>query len=333
MENTKKTLKILFIIFLLPFFISSVNASPYLDLAKEAVEDYYVFTKEKDVDSYMALFDQNYLNEMYGANNKVLFEELFTYSDLNDYTINFQQYTEGPESLSLFFHLEADSTLNGEAQKIDQDLLAIFTKTNGEVKLRYIMLQSVYAEMMIAESTFESLLRASLEDEVDLVEEAIEAGLITEEEIEESMAEKESFFKLRHLLIILILGALGYFVYAKKEAIIRNDHGKKITKKFVVVTSKVKPAIKKVVDKTKKGYEEVIAPKTKNFVGKTKKKYDEKLVPKTKELFGKTKKAYNEKLVPKTKKLMANTQKTYKEKIVPKIKDFKAKTKKKINKE
>ena len=306
--------KILLVVMLIPLSFSSAYASTHLDLAKEVVEDYYEFTQEKDVDSYMALFDQNYLNEMYGANNRELFEELFTYFDLIEYELDFQQYTEGPDSLSLFFHLEADSTLNGEQQNIDQDLLAVFSKTNGDVELRFIMLQSVYAEVMVAESTFQSLLRASLEDELDLVKEAIEAGLITEEEIEESMAEKDSFFKLRHLFILIILGSIGYFIYVKREFIMLKEHGRTITKTFSIMASKAKPAVKKVAEKTKKEYKEVVVPNTIKFIHKSKKTYHEKVVPKTKELVFKTKK-------------------TYKEKVVPGVRNLKIKIKKKINKE
>ena len=280
-------IKIVLIITLIPLIISSVYASPYLDQAKGVVEDYYKFTKEKDIDSYMELFDQNYLNEMYGTNNKELFEEVFSYFDLSNYEIDFQQYTEGPDSLSLFFHLEADSTLEGEPQKIDQDLLAIFSKINDELKLRYIMLQSVYREVMITESIYQNLMKSSIEDEIDLVEEAIEAGLITEDEIEDSMTERESSFRLRHLFIIIIIGAIIFFVYVKRKVIIEN---KDVNKTFNNLVTKAKPTMNNVAEKTKKTYNEKIVPNSKKFMAKTKKTYNEKIVPKAKEYNKKLKK-------------------------------------------
>lgn len=296
----KKIRKGFLFLALLILCVSLVHAS-YLDIAKESVEAYYKYSQEKNVDAYIALFDQQYLRELYGPDAQELFREVFTYFEILDYDITFQQYTEGNESLSLFFHLRADARLDGKDHPIDQDLIAFFSKSNGAVKLRYIMLQSLFSEVMIAESTFMSMMRASFEDELDLVDEAIAAGIINFDEIEESMEERKRFFTFGRMLFVLIIGGVIY-IFHKNRDVLKKTAGR-IKPLFAGIIKKTKPTLQKTCHNVQKWYAHVFLPTVKKCMKNAKHWYHTVLLPKITEVAKKVKMWYHKKVVPFFKKL------------------------------
>jgi len=64
--------KILIYVMLFLVFLSGVHATS-LDDAKEVVDNYYLFSKEGDFESYSNLFDEDFVKELYGDEHEELF--------------------------------------------------------------------------------------------------------------------------------------------------------------------------------------------------------------------------------------------------------------------
>ncbi|MFP4403853.1 MAG: hypothetical protein ACLFPJ_05870 [Candidatus Woesearchaeota archaeon] len=328
-KNLMKKMKLFFLVLILIIFTNSVYAN-YIDNAKDAIDKFYLYTKEKDVNSYSNLFDEKYLIDIYGKEYKTFFREMFESMQLNDYKIEFQYYTEDINSLSIFYNLNANGKIDGKNIKIDQDLVAIFTKDNNDVKLRYTILQTLFVNKMNQESYFNSVLLSMYEETEDLVTDAIDEGLITNDEIDEFSeftlvddVKKEKKSKFNWFLLIIILLIIFYLIFYFKD-------DKKRKKAYILYETKTKDFRKKA----KKTYDQKILPNVKKLTEHTKKH--------AKNLAIKIKKTYHETIIPNAKKLSLHTKrhaknlaikikKTYHEKVIPKAKELKAKVKQKTD--
>ena len=221
--------KIFVFTFLMLVFSSTFLYSfELIDDAKQIVDDFYLHSQNNDVDSYVELFDENYIVSLYGDDYKEFFEEVFTYSEILDYDLDFHEYTYSSNSLSFFFTLNSNVIIEGEEKSLDNDLVAFFNiNRGGDIKLRYIMLQSVFIEEMNKETFFRTLISSEIDESLDLFQEAIDEGIIdedemirelegeqkTESEILESFDEQfEEYDKSFPWFIVLILLILSPFV-------------------------------------------------------------------------------------------------------------------------
>jgi hypothetical protein len=173
----KKLNMLLVICFLMVLLVNVPVYADSLDNAKEIIDDYYLYSKEKNVEEYTKLFDEYYLNEIYGEYHEDLFEEIFTYFDIDDYEIEYQYYTEGEDSLSLFFNLKSNMVIEGSKKEIDNDLVGFFSKKDGKLKLRYIILQETFIEQMNREFVYTTAVESLVEENSDLLKEAEEKGI------------------------------------------------------------------------------------------------------------------------------------------------------------
>ncbi|MFO7710846.1 MAG: hypothetical protein R6V53_03720 [Candidatus Woesearchaeota archaeon] len=200
-----------------------------LDDAKDMVDKYYQYSMEKDVESYVALFDPEYLTHLYGEDSKEFFQEVFTYFDIQDYDLDYQYYTESDESLSLFFNLKSETLIDGQKTEIDNDQVAFFTK--DPLKLRYIILQEEFIGQMNREFIYEAAITAIVEKNSDLKAEAEEKGVsLTDYNFEEKIAAHNAKHSTGWIWIILIALLL---VTATTLDLSKHIKNKKYRKKYV----------------------------------------------------------------------------------------------------
>jgi hypothetical protein len=172
----QRWMKLLLVTALLLISTAFVEASS-LEEAKIMVDDYYSYTMQKDVDAYVALFDEAYLVGLYGSDYEDFFNEVFSYVEIEDYEIDFSYYTESEESLTLFFNLKSSTILDGVPVDMDNDLVALFAKNPGGLKLHYIILQETFIEQMNREVIYESAIKIMTEEQSDLKAEAERKGI------------------------------------------------------------------------------------------------------------------------------------------------------------
>lgn len=222
----KKITSIIFNLIFIFLFISSVNASSIED-AREIVDNYYLYSQQKNVVEYSKLFDNTYLIELYGNDYKTLFSEVFTYFDVINYKLDYQYYTESNDSLSLFFNLKSVTKVGDESINIDNDLVAFFSKKDNSLKLKYIVLQKTFVENMNANVLYNAAVVSSLEESSDLKQEADVKGVSLidfESLIDKSLKHKNSSSWI-FWIILIIVGVLFASYY-----FIRNDSYKKLIK-------------------------------------------------------------------------------------------------------
>lgn len=240
--------KLLIYVMLILILVVPVYASS-LDEAKEIVDNYYLFSKEKNVESYSNLFDQEYVRELYGEDYKDFFKEVLSYFDVDEYSLDFQYYTEGEDSLTLFFNLEAEVVVDGLKNDLDNDLVALFSKNNGVLKLKYIILQETFIEQMNREVIYEGAIGSFVEENSDLIEEAEKKNipLVDYTQKFEDMIDKHNNSSL-YIILILIVGIILLVVFKEK---IKNKEVKKYVDKIDGVTRKTGSLIKKNYEKSK----------------------------------------------------------------------------------
>lgn len=265
--------KLLIIVLITALVIITPSYATPLDDAKEIVENYYLYSQEKNVDNYSALFDQKYITEVYGKDYKLLFKEIFTYYDVTEYKVNFQYYTQSQDSLSLFYNLQAKTIIQGEKINMDNDLVALFSITNGELKLKYIILQETFIEQMNREVIYESAIKSFVEQNSNLKEEAgkknidlVDYKSLFENKINNKEAKNtlKIFFIIIVLLVILIIVAIKFKdhirhkqvrEYINKTEKVTKNTGKYIKQKYTetkpIVKSETKKLTKKITKLTK----------------------------------------------------------------------------------
>jgi len=94
------------------------------------------------------------------------------YFEVEEYEIEYQYYTEGEESLTLFFNLKAEIIVEDSKIDIDNDLVALFSKKNDGLKIKYILLQETFIEQMNREVIFKGAIGSIVEENSDLIKEA-----------------------------------------------------------------------------------------------------------------------------------------------------------------
>lgn len=259
-----------FSIGILCFLILPALASPLED-AKEIIDKYYSYSKEQNVEGYISLFDEDYLEDIYGDDYKEFLEEVLSYMEIEDYELDYQYYTEGEESLTLFFNLKADVAIEGKETSLDNDMVAFFSKDNGNLKLRYSILQETFIEKMNQEVIYKAAIASYVEENSDLKKEAEEKGIelvdyksLFEERINSHHESKAGWWIFLIILLIVIGG--GYFLF-KKGKIKKEDVKKHLdtAKKHTIKTGKY---LKEQYNKAAP----IVASKTKEFSGKVKKK-------------------------------------------------------------
>jgi hypothetical protein len=221
MNNTKLvTLRLIMFLLITIIFLNLVFASS-LDNAKDVVDKYYLYSKEKDVDNYALLFDQDYLKESYGEDYKLFFKEVLNYIDITKYEINYQYYTESEDSISLFFNLQAQTIIDNEKVKMDNDLVALFIKKENKLYLKSIILQETFIEQMNREVIYNAAISSFIEEGSDLKIEAENKGISLidfEKLIDKSLKhEKSSSIKTVLLLLLLIFIVFGLMIIFKNK--------------------------------------------------------------------------------------------------------------------
>ncbi|MDI3473712.1 MAG: hypothetical protein PWR30_35 [Candidatus Woesearchaeota archaeon] len=256
------------------FLILPIFASPLED-AKEIIDDYYSYSKEQNVDGYISLFDEDYLEDIYGNDYKEFLKEVLSYIKIEDYKLDYQYYTEGEESLTLFFNLKADVVIEGEKTRLDNDMVAFFSKENGNLKLRYSILQETFIEKMNQEVIYKAAIVSYAEENSDLKKEAEEKGVelvdyksLFEERINSHHKPKAGWWILLTILLIVIGGV--YFIFKKGK--VKKDDVKKQLDKAQKKTVKTVKYLKDKYNKTAP----VVVGKTKEFSSKVKKKLKNK---------------------------------------------------------
>ena len=286
-----------------------VQLQTQIEDAKNVLVQYYESSKQKDINTYIKLHDENYLLGIYGEEYKEFITEMLQIIDIENYAIKYQYYTENDEAITLFFNLNANTIIDGEKIKMDNDLVAFYTKTIQGPKLRYIMLQTVFKEQMITETILLATTDSIRLEEQDLVEEAKQKGIITNEQIENMFDSKRTTNLLKPIIkvifwILLIIIFLGAIYYTKNKRIINTIKLNTIkTKKHAII----------LANKANKTYKEKVVPKAKELGSKAKQTYHEKIVPSAKKLDNSIKKTYNEKFIPKANELTEKAKNKSKE--------------------
>ena len=287
---------ILFSIFIFAGFVSA--GSIYIDDAKDKVDKYYLYSQQNDVDSFSEIFDSNFLVNLYGSDYNDLFSETFSYFDINSYEIDFQKYTEGEGSFTLFYNVKADTSIEGESIEMDNDMVAFFTKKGNELKLRYVMLQEVFVEKMNQETAIKAVVSTFGEEAVDLsteyenydqlLNELDEEYGLSEDEIdevfEERLEQQEGRSYFVYLLIVFVL-LISVFLFAKITT------GKENTLHYERMSS-LKKNVRNSYDKTKPvvvSNVRTFATKSKDFGITSYKKAKPKIKAFTKKAYNKTK--------------------------------------------
>ncbi|MGM5488526.1 MAG: hypothetical protein ACQESG_06250 [Nanobdellota archaeon] len=240
-----------------------------LDDAKQVIDDYYRYSTEKDVDSYVALFDQEYLDRIYGEDHRELFTEIFNYFEIQEYDIDYQYYTESEESMTVFFNLQTTTMIEEEAVDQDNDMVAFFTKSTVP-ELRYILLQEEFVGQMNREFIYETAITAIVEKNSDLKAEAEEKGVsLTDHNFEELIDAHHDKHSTRWWLWAVLIALLvpGY-LYRKQIARYARNNGS-----IQNAYQKAKPLLRQSGKSLKKGYERAV-PIIKDHAKKLKASYD-----------------------------------------------------------
>ena len=248
-------------VFVLVIIMSGFCYAAPIEDAKQTIDHYYKYSAEKDVDSYIALFDQEFLDGIYGDDARELFEEVFDYFQIQDYKLDFQYYTASEESMTVFFNLKSNVIIEGEEVDMDNDMVALFTKDEG-VKLRYIMLQEQFVRLMNKEFVYDAAISRVVEKDNDLKNEAEERGIelenykdLFEQKIAEHDAKHSSRFWTWTILVLAVLFVSFYFVvridlvskYIKNAK--RRKHYVSFRKHFINLVDKVLIAVKTGIKK------------------------------------------------------------------------------------
>ena len=211
---------IMAVILTFPFIPVSLAS---IDEAKGIVDDFYRFSKEKDVESYADLFDQEYLKGTYGDDYATYFEEGFALIDIESYELDYQYYTESDEGLTLLYTLQAKAVIDGEDASIDNDLAALFTKDDLGLKLKYVIPQSTMIEQMNRETILLSSMMAAYEEENDIQAEAEEKGISTVDmEALINEHKKKHGFPWFWVIVLLVLGGVSVW---KRDIIMKHAPG------------------------------------------------------------------------------------------------------------
>lgn len=236
MYNKNKNRNRIGLVFLVLLLVSFASASSMLENAKTSVNNFYKYSQEKNVGSYTNLFDKDYLTGLYGSDYKTFFKETFGYFEIKDYQLEYQYYTESNDSLTLFYNLNGNMVVSGENTKINNDLVAFFVKKNGELKLRFVMLQETFIGQMNQEIIVKSAIEGISEESKDIIIEAEKAGLL-EVDMTEAIDkfEDKNNNKIFWWIFIIVLGFLGYFLYKNPAKINKaKANGKFFCKKTII---------------------------------------------------------------------------------------------------
>jgi hypothetical protein len=174
---------------------------------------------------------------------------------VTEYNLNFQYYTESEESLSLFYNLQAKTSIEGEKVNMDNDLVALFSKNNGELKLKYIILQETFIEQMNREVIYESAIKSFVEENSDLKKEAETKNIdviyykqMFEDKINNDQGTKN---KVKILLVIIVALIVLAVVAIKFKERIKNKKVRKYIEKTEKVTKSSSKFIKQKYSETK----------------------------------------------------------------------------------
>lgn len=220
--------------------LTSFSAASDLDKAKELVDLYYKYSQEKDVDSFVALHNANFLKDIYGEGYKEYIAAGFELTDIRSYELDYQYYTESEAGLTLFYRIEADVSVDSEKMDMDQDMVALFDKKSGYLVLRYVMLQNIFISKMNQETLAIASMASVVElDGKDLVAQAQEEGKFDINEFYEFVERNEDFSNgsgnsgfsefLNKFLIFVIVIVLLVFIFKKSGKI--KEHSKRLAKK------------------------------------------------------------------------------------------------------
>ncbi|MGM5482716.1 MAG: hypothetical protein ACQESF_04605 [Nanobdellota archaeon] len=236
-QNKMRQIKIFILVIIIILTSTICSASP-LEEAKQVIDDYYKYSMEKDVDSYAALFDQEYLNSIYGKDNKELFKEIFSYFQIKNYDIDYQYYTESDESMTVFFNIKSTTVIEEEEIEMDKDMVALFTKAE-DVKLRYIISQEKFVGQMNKEFVYRTAFSRIATKETDLKVQAKKEGVDLENyksSFKEKIAEHEKKHSSKKLFWIVLIVALLFIVYRfaiKNDVISKHIKDNKIKNRYL----------------------------------------------------------------------------------------------------
>lgn len=232
----------LFFGLLMLVLITSIASASDLDIAKEQVEKYYQYSQEKDVEKYVSLFHPDWLVNLYGEGYKEYIRAGFELTEIKRYSVDYQYYTEGESSLSLFYNLEAKAVVDGESMTMDQDLVAIFDKTNKGLLIRYVMLQNVYVAQLNQETIMVSAAHSVIDEQgTDLIAEAQKEGVFDINKFyefsERGQKQGSGFFGTAFKLLIWVAIIVGLFWLIMKYLGSQKEKGgkrkvSKLTNKF-----------------------------------------------------------------------------------------------------
>lgn len=252
-----RTARTYLIVVLLMIIASSPCFATPLEEAKGTIDDYYKYSMEKDVDAYTALFDQEYLVGIYGEDYDDLFKEVFSYVEIEDYTIDYQYYTEGQDSLTVFFNLESEMVVEGEKLDIDNDMAALFTKSE-DVELRYILLQEELLGQMNREFVYKAGLSQVVEKTADIKEEAEQEGVsledyksLFEEKIAAHEAKKSSDWFFWFVAVIVLL-VVAYEFAIKRDVISGRIKEEKAKRSYLKVRKRVMRLVHEACSRSRK---------------------------------------------------------------------------------
>ena len=228
--------------------------SAEIEEAKEVIENYYQYSKLKDLDSYVELFDENYLISIYGENYRDFFKEVFNYFKIESYQIDYQYYTESQETLSVFFNVRTKIVIEGNEIEQDNDMVAFFTKSMHPL-LRFVILQEDFIALMNREFVFDSAVAKYSDSTFDLEKEAEVRGVsladysnLINEKIETDKKNHTLKFIFRFYFIFLGIAILLTLLYFYKRQEVNSFVKKKgLDKKFQVFQKKFRVYLRKIV--------------------------------------------------------------------------------------
>lgn len=265
-EHKITTIKITIYIILIVLLTTNVQANS-LEQAQTSIDKFYKYTQEQNVDAYAALFDQEYLINLYGTDYKTGLKEVLSYITITNYKITPQYYTESEDSLTYFFNLQSNVVIENEKTKLDNDLVGLFTKQNNEVKLKYVMLQEIFMEQMNREVIYKTAIMSMTEEYSDLKIEAEnkDVSLVDYESIFENKIKNDKNKKIIKNIAILIIIITGIYLFIKnKEKITTEENKQKIKEQIQKTKKHTKKAKTKIVNK----YKETM-PKVKKVTNET----------------------------------------------------------------
>ncbi len=310
MIKMKQKIILLFLLIVLLVLTSTIIvAATSEDDAKEIINNFYAYSQSKDVDSYLNLFDVNYLKNIYGEDYKTYISEGISLVDIELYNIDYQYITEDNDGLSLFYNLKATAIIDGSKEKIDNDLVALFSKTPQGLKLKYIILQSNLVEKMNQETILLDSLISAVDENSDLVKQAEQEGIkINPLELKSSSTGISWCWWC--LLVLIIFGLIFFKIKSKKH--------KKSNCLFTLIKSKFNHLLKKTMKessnlKQNKNVKNSVKYLTKQ-VQKIKQYRKEKICEIKLRLFIRKTKRWS-------KKLLKLSKKTYEKEVQPVVED------------